>query len=46
MDVPTSLKQEEKSTPRQEMGDKNSEKIDRMIRWMQSTGLVLQEFSQ
>ncbi|MBA0618590.1 hypothetical protein Godav_027910 [Gossypium davidsonii] len=44
MDVPALLKRKVKPTSRQERSESTSEKIDRMIRWMQERGPILQDF--
>lgn len=45
MDVQNSLKRKEKLTSQQEIGESSSPKIDQMIKWMQETGPILQEFA-
>lgn len=46
MDVPTSLKQKEKSKSRGGLMNSVKNKLDGMIRWMQETRLVLREFAR
>ncbi|KAK8264281.1 hypothetical protein V6Z11_D12G098400 [Gossypium hirsutum] len=43
---PNSLKRKVKSIVSQEKSESSSVKIDRMIRWMQEMGIVLQEFTR
>ncbi|KAH1039230.1 hypothetical protein J1N35_040973, partial [Gossypium stocksii] len=44
MDVPVSLKRKEKSASRQEKSESSSATIYKLIRWLQETCHILQEF--